>query len=214
MNILNWLARAYQAYLRRKNLQRVVRFMAIIVVFCTTYALILPAITMESGAICGLTEHAHTDACYEMAAPGACTLPEHEPHFHTDACYTIADPVPCDLPETAAHRHTDACYRDVTKLSCTLPEIEAHRHSRSCIDDGCVTVEESTSYVCGKQETDGHTHGDDCYRYEEKLICTLPVTKGHRHTEECMGVLETRVNEDGEVQEITGFVCGDRKSVV
>ncbi len=41
---------------------KLVLVMAMMVVFVTTYMLILPAITMESKAVCGKPEHTHTDA--------------------------------------------------------------------------------------------------------------------------------------------------------
>ena len=47
---------------RRRNWRKVVRAMACVVVFCTTYALILPAITMERDE-CTLTEHVHSESC-------------------------------------------------------------------------------------------------------------------------------------------------------
>ena len=47
----------------RKGWQTLVRMLVLCVVFCTTYAMILPAITLEQNS-CGLTEHTHTDACY------------------------------------------------------------------------------------------------------------------------------------------------------
>ncbi len=50
---------------QKKLWQIMVRTMVTIVVFCTTYALILPAITMEQETICGLEEHVHTESCYE-----------------------------------------------------------------------------------------------------------------------------------------------------
>lgn len=37
--------------------KRIVRVLSCIVVFCTTYALILPAITQEAQAYCGSEEH-------------------------------------------------------------------------------------------------------------------------------------------------------------
>ena len=49
---------------RRKWWHQVVSAMAAVVVFVTTYALILPAITMEQETVCGLNEHTHSDACY------------------------------------------------------------------------------------------------------------------------------------------------------
>jgi hypothetical protein len=48
----------------RRYLQKLARALACIVVFCTTYALILPAITVEKEYFCGYEEHFHTDFCY------------------------------------------------------------------------------------------------------------------------------------------------------
>lgn len=48
--------------------RRLVSILSCIVVFCTTYALILPAVTLERDDIvyyCGKEEHQHTDECYE-----------------------------------------------------------------------------------------------------------------------------------------------------
>ena len=49
---------------RKARWYKVVSCMAMVVVFCTTYALILPAITMESKPTCGMEEHTHTEDCY------------------------------------------------------------------------------------------------------------------------------------------------------
>ena len=48
----------------RQLLTRTVSVTAAIVVFVTTYALVLPAITMEKVAECGVEEHQHDDSCY------------------------------------------------------------------------------------------------------------------------------------------------------
>ena len=39
----------------------IVQSLACLVVFCTTYALILPAITLERPTYCGIKEHTHSD---------------------------------------------------------------------------------------------------------------------------------------------------------
>jgi type VI protein secretion system component VasF len=61
------ILREAEQYRRRNQRKRVwrkfVRVMASIVVFCTTYLMILPAITMEKNT-CGLTEHVHSETCY------------------------------------------------------------------------------------------------------------------------------------------------------
>ena len=54
---------------RRKRWVKVVSAMAAVVVFCTTYALILPAITMEKDPVCGLEEHQHDETCYAPGTP-------------------------------------------------------------------------------------------------------------------------------------------------
>ena len=71
---------------RRRIWQRIAGGLACVVVFCTTYALILPAITMENAG-CGLTEHTHTEACYtkvtaETSQEPVCTLEGLNLHRH------------------------------------------------------------------------------------------------------------------------------------
>lgn len=73
--------------------KRVVSLLSGIVVFCTTYALILPAITLESPVYCGKEEHIHSDICYQESSQSdsegnplkilTCTLEEHE---HSRQC--------------------------------------------------------------------------------------------------------------------------------
>ena len=53
------------------------------VVFCTTYALILPAMTAERQASCGMEEHTHTEECFEDGVQ-VCGKEE---HTHTEECY-------------------------------------------------------------------------------------------------------------------------------
>ena len=48
----------------RKFFTRIVSSVAAIVVFVTTYALILPAITLEKKAVCGIEAHQHDGSCY------------------------------------------------------------------------------------------------------------------------------------------------------
>ena len=55
-----------------------------IVVFCTVYALILPAITLERKTVCGQEEHSHTEECYSSDGQLTCGKIE---HTHTESCY-------------------------------------------------------------------------------------------------------------------------------
>lgn len=200
------------AELMRKNgkhrrWRRAFSGMAAVVVFITTYMLILPAITMENKAICGMAEHTHTDACYEMqlvctqeeTPEGAdvhvhgpecyeqqqvltCTKQEGEGHTHTDACYGYV----CGQEESAGHTHTDACYTEVThrELTCTEPESAGHTHGDGCYDaDG--------NLVCTEAESTGHTHGDSCYTetVTRELTCGQEESAGHTHTDVCIGLI-------------------------
>lgn len=60
--------------------------LAAIVAFCTTYALVLPALTWEYSLICEVPEHTHTEECYEISEVPVCGLEENEEHSHTDSC--------------------------------------------------------------------------------------------------------------------------------
>lgn len=107
---------------------KVVTCLACIVVFCTTYALILPAITLENKTTyCGYEEHEHDDSCYTQelicgyeAGEGAYT--------HSADCYDSEGNLLCDEEESEGHVHTDACYNE-RKLTCGQ---EAHTHQPEC----------------------------------------------------------------------------------
>ena len=62
-----------------------VTVLAGLIIFCTVYALILPAITMERSPDCGIAEHTHSESCYDESGTLICTLEEHE---HTAECYS------------------------------------------------------------------------------------------------------------------------------
>ncbi len=83
-----------QKYLKAKKNRSIwhmfVRVAACLVVFCTTYALILPVITVENEYICGMEEHIHNESCYaedgllEGNSPKLiCSKTE---HYHTSNC--------------------------------------------------------------------------------------------------------------------------------
>ena len=59
--------------------QNFVRTMAMVVIFCTTYALILPAITMQPDLICTLAEHPHSERPYPTYAD------KHIPSINSDS---------------------------------------------------------------------------------------------------------------------------------
>ena len=70
---------------KKKLYRRVVSVLAAIVVFCTTYALILPAITMNKKYSCGLEEHTHGDTCFTEYVTMTLTCSP-SCHTHTEDC--------------------------------------------------------------------------------------------------------------------------------
>ena len=65
----NFFSMATQ-YQKRKRFngiwKKITLILSSVVVFCTTYALILPAITMEPDYVCGHEAHIHEAACYQI----------------------------------------------------------------------------------------------------------------------------------------------------
>lgn len=184
-------AEKYTKVHKRKRLRhRVVTVLAGVVVFCTTYALILPAITLEKQ--CGIPEHTHTDACYaqvtsvEKRVP-VCSAETLEIHRHTaDCCDADGNPT-CGYADFVVHSHDSGCYDEKGSLWCPLPEIEAHRHTADCYAlpeehthaEGCYTSVRG-NLVCGE-----HVHTDACYVETAVLACGREESEEHRHDESC-----------------------------
>lgn len=184
-------AEKYTRVHKRKRLRhRVVTVLAGVVVFCTTYALILPAITLEKQ--CDIPEHTHTDACYEQVTSvekrvPACSAKTLEIHQHTADCYDADGNPTCGYADFVVHSHDSRCYDETGNLWCPLPEIEAHRHTADCYAlpeehthaEGCYTSVRG-DLVCGE-----HVHTDACYTETPVLACGLEESEEHRHDERC-----------------------------
>lgn len=184
-------AEKYTKVHKRKRLRhRVVTVLAGVVVFCTTYALILPAITLEKQ--CDIPEHTHTDACYaqvtsvEKRVP-VCSAKTLEIHRHTADCYDADGNPTCGYTDFVVHSHDSRCYDETGNLWCPLPEIKAHRHTADCYAlpeehthaEGCYTSVRG-DLVCGE-----HVHTDACYTETAVLACGLEESEEHRHDESC-----------------------------
>lgn len=184
-------AEKYTKVHKRKRLRhRVVTVLAGVVVFCTTYALILPAITLEKQ--CDIPEHTHTDACYaqvtsvEKRVP-VCSAETLEIHRHTADCYDADGNPTCGYADFVVHSHDSRCYDETGNLWCPLPEIKAHRHTADCYAlpeghthaEGCYTSVQG-NLVCGE-----HVHTDACYTETAVLACGLEESEEHRHDENC-----------------------------
>ena len=188
---------------RRAAWKRVVSAMAMVVVFCTVYALVLPAITLSEEPICGQEAHEHTDECYrseilvaqcpaaahvhDASCQGtlenpACGFGEQILHTHADNCYDQLGKLICELPELQEHLHDDACAPTEQTLICQLQEAEGHVHSAECTAEA--------ELICQLTETPGHTHGEGCYEEQTVLTCQEQEVQPHAHAEECYGLSE------------------------
>ena len=177
-----------QEHLRHKRWRCVVTALACVVVFCTTYALILPAITMTGNTYCGYDEHSHGEECLELVL--TCGQEETEAsestpaHTHTDVCYETRSILVCWEEERSAHTHSAECYTKDSGLRCGMEEGEDHTHDESCYT-------ETETLACGLAESDGHTHNESCRQEERVLTCGQEETEttepipGHTHTDGC-----------------------------
>ena len=230
--------RMIQKYLKR-NKQRsiwrkLLRMMACVVVFCTTYALILPVITLDRNYICGLEAHSHSDQCRSGPEAGTflcdpealgchthvpecfdpegallCDLSDWILHIHEEICYGPDGQLVCLLPEVSEHSHTEECFSDET-LICSLPEVTEHSHTEECFSD--------ETLVCSLPEVTEHRHTEECFS-EKALVCGLPEVTEHRHSEDCLDETGTRIcglpetlthqhNENCPVLEEPQWICG------
>ena len=182
---------------RKKRWYRVVTGLACVVVFCTVYALILPAITMEKEA-CEIPEHTHSEACYTQVTSATrtepvCTIESLNLHQHDDTYYDSEGNLTCGYADFVVHQHDSACYDENGNLWCPLPEIETHEHTGSCYavpetdapevhthTDDCYTVERG-ELICTESTEPAHVHTDDCYTETSALVCE----EDHEHTESC-----------------------------
>lgn len=178
-SIHNQLAAFREKGRRFKKWKNIVTALACVVVFCTVYALILPAITLEGDTYCGLEEHTHSEECYTKMVTSiekklVCTQEEVEPHTHTAACYASAA----------------ATTSDDSGVNAADTEAEAATTSETTEDE----------LICGKVETEGHTHGDSCYEEvevygEDELTCTQ---EEHEHSKACYSNPDADVETEAE----------------
>ena len=161
------MARYNRKHKRRTAWKRVVTCLSAVVVFVTTYMLILPAITMETPTFCGIEAHVHDNGCYVPAEENQpvlqCTTESLGLHVHDDACYDEDGRVLCGQADYVIHSHNELCHDSQGNRVCTLPETVQHVHAENCYGyEG------------------GHAHGENCYTNTRgQLLCTVAEEEGH-----------------------------------
>ena len=208
-NLRRGLQRLTRMERKKRRRRAIVTALAAVMVFCTTYALILPAITLEHS--CGIPEHQHTEECFAFGL--SCT---YRAHRHTQDCYDGSGALICGEADFVVHRHDAACYDASGKLWCSLPEIEAHTHSAGCYTQPAVIekqepepqpevtaepepteentlqeqpAEEKTEPVIAQQSADEPTEAaaivEPMQPAEPVLVCGKPEIQLHEHTAAC-----------------------------
>ena len=186
---------------RKRKWHRVVTCLAAVVVFCTVYALILPAITMEQEGQCEIPEHTHDISCYVqvISIPQSvltCSKETLNIHEHTDECYDENGEPVCGYADFVVHVHDASCYDENGALWCPLPQIRTHTHDERCFPaetgtaaehvhtEDCFTLTRG-ALICTETAGGGHTHGESCYTETTSLVCTIPESDAHQHGEGC-----------------------------
>jgi LPXTG-motif cell wall-anchored protein len=195
--LVDAILRAKQQHKRWVN---VVTGLMAVVVFVTTYALILPAVTMTADAkelVCPVEVHQHTSECYDGTGALICGQADYIVHTHDSECYDPDGRLICTMPEVEEHIHSEDCYSKI--LTCTDEELTGHVHDDSCYTQrlNCGYPEEEHTHSAECYDEDGelscgleeHTHVDECY--VSILSCNQSEEEGHTHDESCFASVLT-----------------------
>ena len=191
------------AHRRRKKWLTAVTCLAAVVVFCTTYALILPAVTLEKGQKleCTYSLHEHEKSCYDSEENLICGYADYAVHTHQqDYCYDADGKLVCELTEVKVHAHSASCYEEQQVLVCGETEGGGHVHGDGCYTSTrgeltCQTgesaghVHDASCYASVQGELvcqEEHDHTDNCYAWSEELTCGMEQGEGsHQHSDDC-----------------------------
>ena len=211
---------------RKKPWNRGVTAIAAVIVFITTYLLILPAITMTKDIVCGKEEHIHNDQCYETTYQRVLNCPYTQVgdgviilHKHDENCYDTEGKLICPLQETEEHVHTAACFgveeQDLFGSTAVedgfgagTPFAPAEEGFGAFEGTDLFSSSAAAAPLCGKAELVPHTHTEECYDFYGNLICGKPEVIAHQHGEECFSfVPDKRVLICGKEEHVHDDSC-------
>lgn len=214
---------------------RLLGALACVVVFCTTYALVLPALTLDRATVCGMEEHTHSEDCYETVLTCGmeensgtegervliCELEEDENHTHTADCYeTVREEghthtegcyekqLICGMEE---HTHTEDCYEKETQEQSTAEETERETASGDAVDGISSEETETTGapkLICGLEEGENHTHTAECYAAEAVENVTEEYEEETETETETETEPETKTEKESPAQDFSGRASG------
>ena len=192
-NLLQEAGRMGRSNKKKARWKKIMAVLACGVVFCTTYALILPAITMEQNK---------KPVCTEEQVSG---------HVHTSECQNEEKELICGYADYVIHTHDENCKDENGHIICGLKEVKEHRHTESCYESKAVQmpdgeqeqeVQTEKVLVCKEPEEIYHEHASSCYDEDGNRICGQIQLLRHEHTKECM--------DDGSDKEDTGSLDNKR----
>ncbi len=177
---------------RRRIWRKIVNALACVVMFCTTYMLILPAITLGNTTYCGYEMHQHSPACYEetlicdqeeteTAAPADAEDLSALEHRNQEETETAA---PTDTEDLTALEHRNQEETETTAPTDTedLTALE-HRNQEETETAAPTDTEDLTALeqdIIYENENPEHQHTEECY--EQVLTCGL---EEHTHEPGC-----------------------------
>lgn len=207
---------------RKKQIRyRILTILSAIVVFCTTYALILPAITMNAKEqlICSteeLSHHAHSEECWDSEGDLICGYADFVIHEHTQNCFDKDGDLICSLPEILEHRHNASCFAieeqnsdenefniDIEDSDDVATPANATPNTDEIYDIYCDTdplinkdIEaQSPELICSEDEIYPHQHTVKCFDEDGNWICGKLQIYEHQHTDACFERVDVLTDE-------------------
>lgn len=176
----DYIRRLLKDKTRLKRWRKLILCLSCVVVFCTVYALILPAITLERKTVCGQEEHSHTEECYSSDGQLTCGKTE---HTHTESCYaddkTSEDQSGEDSQQTPEQNQTEGLEQNQEQNQNQNKDQSQSQNQVQASDDGNVAQNGENGETAGT--TADETSGND----EESVVAgstSAPAAEGEDGT--------------------------------
>ena len=194
-----------QAKQKKKQWQKIVISLSLVVAMITSGLLIHPAITMERKAICGQVEHTHSADCYEKKL--ICDKEEHtaseveeaaakgetiEEHKHSDSCYK--EELTCDKKE---HKHSEDCYPKETEAKEETSQAKSTEETKTT---EAPKAEETTEASKEEKKADEAKEETTEEKQEEKAEARTLTAKGEDYTVQVDCPAEAKIPENAELK--------------
>ncbi|NGM17956.1 Cna B-type domain-containing protein [Eggerthellaceae bacterium zg-893] len=127
---------------------------AVMVVLCVVVWLHIEGIATTNEAMCGIPEHAHSEACYTVEY--TCDSAEDPDHTHTDEC--TVETLTCDMEE---HTHDASCYSNLEA------DVETPEQWAASTEGANLTGDWASDLVAVAQTQIGYAESDQNFQMGE-----------------------------------------------